>query len=86
MTLEEVMEVLDKDSMLKMQVYQKIEREFHKDDIIDWMNSCLKEPIVVTEKEMEYLLNRYEKYLSNCDDWSVCLDELMHEFIEEKCK
>ena len=74
-----LVEVLKDNYLLRLYIYQDFERECHKEDV---NTECEGRNIYVDDKTIDAITDRYEKYLSNSDDWNTLIDLAINDLIE----
>ena len=74
-----LVEVLKDNYLLRLYIYQDFERECHKEDVND---ACESRSIFVDDDTLDAITNKYEKYLSNSDDWNTFIDLAISDIID----
>lgn len=71
LTIENVIEMCETDYRLRMKINRDVDKEWHKEDIIDELTA---REIEFTDADVECILDRFEDYLSESDEWRIALD------------
>jgi hypothetical protein len=71
LTIENVIEMCKNYGMLRLKINRDVDKEYHKEDIIDELT---QREIEFSDADVECILYKYEDYLSESDEWRIALD------------
>lgn len=77
-----VMDLLKHNHQLRWEIFKQVEREYHLEDV----RIVLEELGIddCSEKEIERIADRYERYLSFDDDWAEVMKQAIWDELEEE--
>lgn len=77
----------DYESTLSSLIHTHLEREYHKCDLLNeiaYMNEEREDgdKITLDDKDINHILNDYEDFLGDSEDWHLCLGEAIRRNID----
>lgn len=93
MTIEDFFDILENDDFIRNHIYRSIERDYHKQDILDkveeynqsYRDDCedlgltpdINEMYLITPKEIEMMTDEYEEILEDNSSWAEIVDNVI---------
>lgn len=85
--LQNVINFLKENDTIRWEIFRQEEKHYHKEDIqreIDYMNDENETNYTFTNEEMDLILEDYEDSLSDSEEWSFRLRNVLERWFEDK--